>query len=60
MLSIHDLRKAFGVCLQQVHNWIDEGLVVAGSIGCGTERQHKKVTRESAFAFYKRRFGWAD
>ena len=59
MLSMRDMRNAFSVSRQQVHNWIEAGLVVAGDIGCGVERQHWKVTRASASAFYCHRFSEA-
>jgi hypothetical protein len=58
MLSPREIRIAFAVSLQQVHNWIELGLVVAGDIGSGGERQRRMVTRASALAFYIKRFGW--
>jgi hypothetical protein len=58
LLSLRDLQTAFSVSHQQVRNWIESGLVVAGDIGCGTGRRHYKVTRASAYAFYAWRFGW--
>ena len=58
LLSVLEMREAFGVCVQQVHNWIDSGEVAAGDIGCGARRKYLKITRASASAFYARRFGW--
>ena len=58
LVKVSDVAKILSVSRSTVRNLIDGGELKGSRINpCEKRRNHLRVTRESLFGFYKKRFG---